>query len=73
MMRSERTAERRPHPIHLFGNTLGDRYRPGRGIMLSANGAVHALVSPRPDGEIVHAFACDTRVAPIGGLMFFTI
>ena len=71
MMRSDRAAQRRAHPVHLFGITLGDRHRRGRGIMLSVNGAVRALVTPRPDGEIVHAFACDTRVAPIGGMMIF--
>jgi hypothetical protein len=71
MMRSDRSAQRPAHPVHLFGITLGDRHRRGRGIMLSVNGAVRALVTPRPDGEIVHAFACDTRVAPIGGMMIF--
>jgi hypothetical protein len=71
MMRSDRAAQRRAHPVHLFGITLGDRHRRGRGIMVSVNGAVRALVTPRPDGEIVHAFACDTRVAPIGGMMVF--
>jgi hypothetical protein len=71
MMRSDRAAQRRAHPVHLFGITLGDRHRRARGVMLSVNGAVRALVTPRPDGEIVHAFACDTRVAPIGGMMMF--
>jgi hypothetical protein len=71
MMRSDRSAQRRAHPVNLFAVTLGDRHRRGRGIMLSVNGAVRALVTPRPDGEIVHAFACDTRVAPIGGMMVF--
>jgi hypothetical protein len=71
MMRSDRAAQRRAHPVQLFGITLGDRHRRARGIMLSVNGAVRALVAPRPDGEIVHAFACDTRVAPIGGMMVF--
>jgi hypothetical protein len=71
MMHSDRAAQRRAHPVHLFAVTLGDRHRRGRGIMLSVNGAVRALVTPRPDGEIVHAFACDTRVAPIGGMMVF--
>ena len=71
MMRSDRAQRRRAHPIHLFGITLGDRHRRGRGLMLSVNAAVRALVTPRPDGEIVHAFACDARVAPVGGMMVF--
>ena len=71
MMRSDSSAQRRARPVHLFGITLGDRHRRRRGVMLSVNGAVRALVTPRPDGEIVHAFACDTRVTPIGGMMVF--
>ena len=72
MMRSDSAKRRRARPLHLFGITLGDRHRRGRGLILSVNGAVRALITPRPDGEIVHAFACDTRVAPIGGMMVFS-
>jgi hypothetical protein len=71
MIHSDRAAQRRAHRIRLFGITLGDRHRRGQGIMVSVNGAVRALVSPRPDGEILHASACDTRVEPIGGMMVF--
>jgi hypothetical protein len=50
---------------------IGDRRRTARGWLVVSAGAVRGILSAGPDGEVIHAFACDRRIAPEGGLMIF--
>lgn len=59
-----------PH-IGLHAVRLGDRKRTGIGWLVVAQGAVRGILSSGSDGEVVHAFACDQRILPKGGLMVF--
>jgi hypothetical protein len=50
---------------------IGDRRRTARGWLVVSAGAVRGILSAGRDGEVIHAFACDRRIAPEGGLMVF--
>jgi hypothetical protein len=50
---------------------IGDRRRTERGWLVVSAGAVRGILSASRGGEVIHAFACDRRIAPEGGLMVF--
>jgi hypothetical protein len=50
---------------------IGDRRRTARGWLVVSSGAVRGILSAGRDGEVIHAFACDRRITPEGGLMVF--
>jgi hypothetical protein len=54
------------HPIR-----LGDRRQTAPGWLIVAQGAVRGILSSGPDGQVLHACACDRRILPAGGLMLF--
>jgi hypothetical protein len=43
---------------------MGDRRRTARGWLVVAEGALRGIMSAGPDGQVVHGFACDQRIAP---------
>ena len=54
------------HPIR-----LGDRGRTAPGWMIVAQGAVRGILGSGPDGQVLHACACDRRILPPNGLVVF--
>lgn len=68
MTRSSGSASGR---VDLFRIMLGDRARRAPGLFVSVDAALRGLLTAGPDGEVIHAFACDRRIEPPGGMMIF--
>ncbi len=57
--------------VGLFPVRLGDGDRQAPALLVVCDAAIRAIIAPDEEGQVIHRFACDRRVQPIGGLMVF--